>query len=1607
MKTVRIFISSPGDVGAEREKAREIFDRLQVEFSGLLEIAPYFWEHEPMRADTDFQTQITPPSQFDLFVCLLWARLGSRLHPALHRKPDGGEYASGTEYELLDALEGFRRSNAPEVLIYKRKGDPVIPAKPKEARERILAQYDALEEFFSRLTQSDGHFVVGSNSYTGLEQFEIKFEGHMRKLFERFVPEGVAGSRIVPKSWTTGSPFRGLRHFDFEHASIFFGRTRGIDEVLAALKQQAIEERAFVLVFGGSGVGKSSLVRAGVLPWLVKPGVIDGIAVWRRAVMRPNEVNEGDLFDALAAALLRKEGLPEIASDGTSAAQLASMLREKPDGVGMLIKGALSQAAREVQLAEKLEKQPRALFVLAIDQLEELFTVERLASQREGFLRAVDCLARSGYVWVLATLRSDFYPRCEESPLLMQLKQGTGQYHLQPPDEVQLGQMIRLPAAAAGLLFEEDHKTGERLDDLLRDAAVRSPAALPLLEFALEQLYEQRNTEEGLLKLDSYRALGGVEGALGKRAEESFQQAGESARESFDLVFRQLVTIGSGEGEPAVRRRARKSEVETTAGSRDLIARLTNDRLLVADRTEEGVLVISLAHEAMLASWPRLASWVENNRQNLAMRAQVAIDTARWVENGRNEDYLYPRGLPLEKARKVRREGFLSEEEQEFVEASSRRVERTTRLRMRRLKQLAAGFALLALFAVVAGAVAWKKQREAMAARDAARVAQRTAQRNLSRSDFFQAVRLLEENNASNALAYLARSVRADSGNSASADLISSLLLQRNWPLPMGEPIPLNSTILAADFSLDGSKAVTISYDNTVRVWDAHTGSALTPPIVQEAVPFSAVLSPDGAAVVIAYYDFTARVWDAQSGQARSAPMPHDSGLESAVFSHDGRKIVTTAGDKIHLWDSQTGKRSGAPIQVHGTAIYAAFSPDGNRLVVATWDAAQVWDISTGKPAGASIPHSGIIKFVGFTPDGSSVITTTWNNEVRIWNWKNAEPLTEPMRHGDYIAPPIFSADGLRILTASKDHTARLWDATTGKPIAEPMRHTAAVLAAVFSRDERSVSTIAGDYDQHGFVHLWDIQNGRSLSEPMRHEEGVVAIKFSPDGRQILSGSKDGTARVWDVGTGQPTTPPMRHEDGVQCAAFSPDGNRAVTGGLDQTARLWDAKTGGALGEPMRHEDLVHAVAFSPDGKRVVTASADKTARIWDGHSGKALSNPIGHAGPVFSAAFSPDGRRVVTSSADNTARIWDSDTARELVPPLKHDVPMEGGHEAGVVNAVFSADGKQIVTAGKDNTARLWSAQTGAPLAPPIRHDAYVVSACFSSDGERILTGAGEFGKAGTARIWETKTGHPLIEPLRHEDGVVAAVFNKDGSRVLTASYDKTARVWDSATGKGLGDPIRHSQLVSAAAFTPDGKRVATASEDGAIRIWELFDQSERFRQSAADLSEIVGCIRLNERGVPEWVDLRQLEKLRATFSGPNAPPAAQSMIGWFFQDRATRTIAPSLNISKASYIGRRIREGTAAALQEAYTAEPGDPLIVAGLASVTEDPERALFLCRYAQSRAGDNAQVWWRVAQVLQKHGQTEQALAAINRAVSLQPDNADYAKLKASLAAGTTR
>ncbi|MGA2749095.1 MAG: hypothetical protein ABSG59_09990 [Verrucomicrobiota bacterium] len=856
MKTIRIFISSPGDVGRERELAGRIIARVQASFGRQVTLESYFWEHEPMRATTDFQSNISDPAEFDVVVCILWSRLGSRLH-SQHQRPDGTTYASGTEYEFERAVEGFRLRGSPDFLIYRRQETPLFPPEPKAKLLEMSEQWEALKAFCERWFKDvkEGTFIAAYNSYTDLSEFEENFEYHLRKIVaERLAKEPGTGGGVstgLEPTWAGDSPYRGLKVFDFEHEAIFFGRTKATDEILRALRKRAIEDQCpFVLILGASGSGKSSLLRAGVIPLLVRPGVMDGIGLWRRLLFRPSEAG-GDLFCGFAAALLSSSALPELGADGTTAEELAAMMRQAPEGVGLLLKEALSRAARERQLAEKMYCQPVARLAVGVDQLEELFTDARLdAGQRRAFVLAMAALARSGYAWVMATLRSDFYHRCEEVPELVELKHGAGQYHLLPPTSAELGRMIRLPAEAAGKRFEEDREKG-RLDDVIRDAALSELGSLPLLEFALDELFRAAQSHGELTHAD-YEKIGGVEGALAKQAEETFQELSETARQAFKPVFQRLVSLGKARSQAvgttddlaAVRQTASLEEVRLCdAGAAEMVDGLIAARLLTTDRREGGQVIVTVSHEALLRSWERLRHWIADHRDLLQLRGEVANAEEAWRRVGRKSDYLLAAGLPLEKARQVQVAGFLNQAQNEFVNASMGKARR----RMRLQQTATIGAMILAIAACVG---AWFAKQQAKRAKD-----------TLSQSDFLQAVRLIDAGKGSDGLAYLTRSLSANPGNEGALVRLATCLTEHSWEVPT-LVLRHDAAVDSAQFSLDGKRIVTASKDHTARVWDVQTGQPLTEPLKHDGEVNSAQFSPDGKRIVTASMDRAARVWD-------------------------------------------------------------------------------------------------------------------------------------------------------------------------------------------------------------------------------------------------------------------------------------------------------------------------------------------------------------------------------------------------------------------------------------------------------------------------------------------------------------------------------------------------------------------------------------------------------------------------------------------------------------------------------------------------------------------------------------------------------------------------
>jgi tetratricopeptide (TPR) repeat protein len=715
VKTLQFFISSPGDVVEERSIAGRVIERLQSEYVGRVVLEPVLWEHEPLVATSTFQHQIVKPSATDVVVAILWSRLGTKL-PEEFRREDGSRYESGTEFEFEEAMAGFRRSGKPHLLVYRKTAPPSVRLDDEKDLLERLAQKKKLDVFVDKWfhDKAEGTLIAAFHPFASPSDFEILVENHLRRLIERELPRSVAATAEARAVWKKGSPFRGLEAFEFEHAPVFFGRTRAVSDILQALREQAAEGRSFVLILGMSGGGKSSVVRAGVLPMLTRPGVIEGVGLWRRAVYRPTDVR-GDLFAGLAKALLREHALPSLDADGKGPDELAQILRESPQAATTLIRNAL-------QREEQQDGKPNARLALVIDQMEEMYTQEESYTQeetpsvqRQTFIDVIDALARSGRVWVICTLRSDFYPRLANYPKLGALKEGAGQYDLMPPTASEIGQMIRLPANAAGLRFEEDPASIERLDDMLRDAAAGHREILPLLQFTLEELY-QRRTEDGLLTLAAYRELGGVEGSLAKRAETVFKQLPDDVQAELPRVLNELVSIGHDPQAAIGRKRAPRSDL-SGGKSRLLVDAFVDNRLFVTELADDGSAVVTVAHEALLWHWPRITDWVGQNRESLRIRARIAAAAQRWDSEKRPHDLLLPAGKPLIEAETLLEYGIeLHQDEAQFIQASMARA--------RRLQRLKAGVvATVAFLGLVAVAFAFIANQQRRLAKDEATTA--------------------------------------------------------------------------------------------------------------------------------------------------------------------------------------------------------------------------------------------------------------------------------------------------------------------------------------------------------------------------------------------------------------------------------------------------------------------------------------------------------------------------------------------------------------------------------------------------------------------------------------------------------------------------------------------------------------------------------------------------------------------------------------------------------------------------------------------------------------------------------------------------------------------
>jgi hypothetical protein len=681
MKTIRIFIGSPGDVHEEREKARRVVSTLQRELEDRMLLQLVAWEDLALSAADSFQVgieKLLAQDPIDISIFVFWWRLGSPLSEVITRR-DGTPYRSGTEREfdfMIELVEDNRRNQrkGPDILVYFRKDEKRFTEELSrdglelEEWEEMLRQRRLLKSFYEKNFQdAEGH---NTRAYCNFEK-PVEFAELLYKHLDASLDQLDLEGRIV---WQE-APYRGLDVFDVHHAPIFRGREQEIYDLHKRLRDRAGEGCAFVCIVGASGSGKSSLARAGLAAKLLYRSFDETVKEWRFALLQPG--GKENLFASLVDCLVAS---PETKDESSRLPNALPALAAEPrrQNLQRYLEDGNAAAAGELLArvfeAEEENVNGKISVLLVLDQMEELWSDKRISP--EPFLQAVEILAHRPGFAVLATLRSDFYHLAQESPAFLRLKGDRGHFDLTRPGETALREIIEKPARTAGLTFETfEHGPGGSLNERILKDALRDPGALPLLQYALGELYRrcleealegeacgdgtssQRSSLRLVLKNSVYLKIGGVEGAITRRATEVFAGLSVETQAALPELLPLLVSVEPGAGEeiPSVRLRPRLDDLtgaDPNSPRALLTQALVTARFLTTDH-DKGVATVTLTHEALLKRWPSISEWIQRNRDCLRIRSQVAQAHAHWKEMERDSSLLLPRGVALDEGRRL------------------------------------------------------------------------------------------------------------------------------------------------------------------------------------------------------------------------------------------------------------------------------------------------------------------------------------------------------------------------------------------------------------------------------------------------------------------------------------------------------------------------------------------------------------------------------------------------------------------------------------------------------------------------------------------------------------------------------------------------------------------------------------------------------------------------------------------------------------------------------------------------------------------------------------------------------------------------------------------
>ncbi|HAB16129.1 MAG TPA: hypothetical protein DCE44_06740, partial [Verrucomicrobiales bacterium] len=1213
------------------------------------------------------------------------------------------------------------------------------------------------------------------------------------------------------------NPFPGLRSFETTEKHLFFGREVQTIEMLLRLGGTR-----FLAAVGPSGSGKSSLVRAGLVPELLGGTNTRAGSRWIVIILRPG----GDPVAALAAALADSE-----LYEGT--------LEDAP----LQIQATLSRSARGLIESVRQARPPTGTNVLVVvDQFEEIFRFAGSRTERadapEAFVNLLLEASRdpTSAIYVVLTMRSDFIGDCARFLGLAEAI-NDAQYLIPRLTRDQWRLAIEGPVRVGGGTI-----TPRLVQRLLNDVA-DDPDQLPVLQHALMRTWDYwaKATAEAAgeippIDLPHYEAVGGMAKALSRHADEALADLPDEAdRRIAERLFKALTEKGpDGRG---VRHPARFEVLRSSCGvSAEQLARVAGPFRQVGrtfilpggNGALQPATVLDISHESLMRVWTRLRDWVDEEAQSAQTYRRLA-ETAELWNQGKAALYRDPelalallwretdqptegwgqlhRGdFPLairfltESAAVARREREQREaaqrEKEEYqrreLEYARARAEEQTR-RARIYSIVAVVMAALVIITIVAAIKLRRMQQEAVV-REREAISRELAARAINQLDVDPEVSV-----------FLATEGMQVNTNLVAEEVLRQALFASHVRFRLGQVG--GPPVRVVEYSPDGARVITAGASTNAGLWDAHTGQSVAVLTGHSGGINTARFGSQGLAVT-ASNDGSARIWNATNGQLVKVISTDTNAIRTAEFSRDGSQLVTASEDgTARVWSGKAWTEVTVLPAQGGKAQGAVFSPSGNQVVVVgDSGSSRLWNLRP-KPVALVLSNelnAPDLILAAFDRNGDLFATATGAKEGQIDIWKTSTGKNVGFNEAsdlDELTPSGFERLPATALEFAHAHDyvlsafgrlARVWVPTNSAVFTALRGHQETILGATFSADDSLVLTSSADRT----ARLWTSSGGKELLVLRGHGRQVNGASLTPDGLVIATASDDGTARLWSSGTGIASELP---QTSIAAVSFSADGAQAASIGVDEPkVVIWPTSSPTNV---VQIGTNVSRFALSGDGQTAVLFGQSNSIQSWTANSNRLHTLPVSDA-PLSDPALNFDGSLLFWTGTNQGARLWKLKPSAEevAVPDPEWSWAMSASDPAA-----FSPREALLALVSRQTNVVVY--QLGSDVSPlprlrlRIERPHEIKRLSFSSDGRHLVA----VGDDSVVRGWDMSiTNH--LEPLwqlTHDASVTDARFSPDNRFVVTASVDGAARIWSASTGKLIAKLVG-AEALAGATFTP-----------------------------------------------------------------------------------------------------------------------------------------------------------------------------------------------------------